>query len=146
MTMFRDDQLEAALAELVRTDEIAGRILGQGAGTSHQTSDKSKILSVTVSGHGELRELRFRGDAYRELAPAELADLLVKTIEQARQTARQRALEGVQELMRELPPIGRLSEVGSTDDFVEELLGLFTRNMPDSGAPPAPPDQNGRWS
>ncbi|EFC84682.1 hypothetical protein FrEUN1fDRAFT_2237, partial [Parafrankia sp. EUN1f] len=86
------------------------------------------------------------GDGYRDLAPAEFADLLVKTIEQARAGARSIALAGLRDLMLELPsPIGRMGEVDSSEELVEELLGMFTRNMPDSGAAPVA-DRNGHWS
>jgi hypothetical protein len=101
---------------------------------------------VTVGAQGDVRELRFRGEGYRDLAPAELADLLVRTIEQARQAAREKALAGMRELMVDLPsPIGRLGEVASVDELVEELADMFTRNQPDGGKPVAPPDGDGVW-
>src|SRR5262249_55810382 len=128
-------------------DEVAMRILQQSAEISQQTSDKNKIMTVTVAGRGELKEIKFRGDAYRELAPAELADLLVKTIEEARRAAQERALDGIQELMHEVPPLsGDLTEMGTADEFAQELLGMFTRNMPDSGRAPTRPDEKGHRS
>ncbi|CAO5147320.1 YbaB/EbfC DNA-binding family protein [Frankia sp. AiPs1] len=145
MAMFDDSFMESALAELARTEEITARIRTEGAEVSFQATDRNKLLSVTVGGQGEIRELRFRGDAYRELAPAELADLLVKTFEQARQGARARALAGMQELMRGLPPIGRLADMASIDELVDELTGMFVRNMPDDGQPPVPPAEPGAW-
>jgi DNA-binding protein YbaB len=146
MAKFGDEQMEAALQALVRTDEVAMRILEQSAKISQQTSDRNKILTVTVGGRGELREISFRGDAYRELAPAELADLLVKTIEDARLAAHERALDGIQELMHWVPPpSGDLTDVGMADEFAQELLDTFIRNMPDSGHTPTRPDEKGRW-
>nr|MDT0664134.1 YbaB/EbfC family nucleoid-associated protein [Micromonospora sp. DSM 115978] len=105
MALFGDEQLEAALAELVRTDEVAQRVLREGAEVTAKASDKNKIMTVAVGGRGELKEIKFRGDGYRELAPAELADLLVKTIERARADARERALAGAQGLMRGIPAL-----------------------------------------
>lgn len=146
MALFDDSLLESTLAELARTEEITARIRTEGAQATFQASDKNKLFSVTVGGQGDIRELKFRGDAYRELAPAELADLLVRTIEQARKGARERALAGVQELMRELPSsVGRLAEIGSVEELVDELTDMFTRNMPDDGLTPVPPDETGQW-
>ncbi|OHV30840.1 hypothetical protein CC117_27370 [Parafrankia colletiae] len=130
MALFGDEQMEAALAELVRTDELAARILRESEQITQQTSDKNKILTVIVGGRGELREIRFRGDAYRELAPAELADVLVKTIEQARRTAQQRALADAQQLMHQMPAVaGDLTSLANAEDFAQELLDVFTRNQ-----------------
>ncbi|SNQ46309.1 conserved hypothetical protein [Frankia canadensis] len=146
MTLFDDSLMEAALAELARTEEITSRIRTEGAAVTFEASDRNRLLSVTVGAQGDVRELRFRGDGYRDLAPAELADLLVKTIEQARLGARAKALAGMRELMVDLPsPVGRLGEVASVDELVEELAGMFTRNQPDSGKPVAPPDGDGVW-
>lgn len=146
MALFDDNQMEALVAELAHTEEIAKRIREHGAQRSHRTSDKNKLLSVTVGGRGEIRDLTFRGDGYRELAPAELADLLVKTIERARVEARRQALAGLQELMLELPaPVGNLAEAQSAEELVDEVLGMFTRNMPDGNRELAPPDESGQW-
>jgi hypothetical protein len=146
MALFGDEQLEAALAALTRTDEAASRLLRRDKKVvSQQASDKNKLVTVTVTSKGELREMTFRGDAYRDLAPAELADLLVRTIEQARRAARDEAFEGVQELMRDVPLFGLdLSAVGSGEEFAAELLEIFTRNMSDTGLGAAPPDEEGR--
>ncbi|CUU56046.1 YbaB/EbfC DNA-binding family protein [Parafrankia irregularis] len=146
MGLFDESLLEAARAELARTEEVTARIRREGAAVRHQASDRGKLLTVTASGDGEITAISFRGDGYRDLAPAELADLLVKTIEQARTGARSIALAGLQDLMLDLPsPIGRLGEVDTSEELVEELLGMFTRNMPDSGAAPVA-DRNGHWS
>ncbi|WP_261571079.1 YbaB/EbfC family nucleoid-associated protein [Frankia gtarii] len=146
MALFDDNQLEAAMAELARTEEVTERIRRRGEETTYRTTDKNKLLSVTVGGRGELRELTFRGDGYRDLAPAELADLLVKTIERARKEVRRKVMAGVQELMLELPsPVGNLAEVDSAEGLVDELARMFTRNMPDDGGELAPPEGNGVW-
>jgi DNA-binding protein YbaB len=146
MALFDDNQLEAAMAELRHTEEVTERIRRQSEEASHRTSDKNKLLSVTVGGRGEIRDLTFRGDGYRDLAPAELADLLVKTIERAREEVRRQVLAGMQELMLDLPsPVGNLAEADSAEGLADELLAMFTRNMPDEGRELAPPEENGRW-
>ncbi|KJE19670.1 hypothetical protein FF36_06038 [Frankia torreyi] len=146
MAMFDEHQLEAAMAELAHTEEVTERIRRRGEETTYRTTDKNKLLSVTVGGRGEIRDLTFRGDGYRDLAPAELADLLVKTIERARKEVRRQVLAGAQELMLELPsPVGNLAEVDSAESLVDELLRMFTRNMPDDGRELAPPEGNGLW-
>ncbi|ONH62029.1 hypothetical protein CcI49_00910 [Frankia sp. CcI49] len=145
MGLFDDDLMEAALAELARTEEVTARIRREGVAARHRASDRGKLLTVTASGDGKITDISFRGDAYRELAPAEFADLLVKTIEQARSGALDTALAGMRDLMLELPSsIGRLAEVQSSDELVEELLGMFTRNIPDDDASPAQPENGHR--
>jgi hypothetical protein len=134
-----------ALAELAATEEITERIRRQGEEASFRASDRNKLFSVTVDGRGEIRELTFRGDGYRELPPAELADLLVKTIERARTEARRRALAGAQELMRELPfPMGDLAEVGSTEELTKEIQRMFSMFTTEDGGEPGRPAQTGR--
>jgi DNA-binding protein YbaB len=145
--LFEDDILESALAEFHRTKEIADRIRAEGSQVTVQASDRNKVLSLTVNGKGDVQELKFRGDAYRDLAPAELADLIVKTIERARRDAQGRARAGRQELLRGLPQsMGRLAEVRSAEELVEAVDDLFARNMPDGGRPLAPPRRTGEWT
>lgn len=89
--------------------------------------DKERLLSVTVGGQGELCELTFHGDAYRQLAPAELADLIVTTAAKAREGARRRAMAGAAELTGDLTRLSDTARTaGSIDELVEGVVGLVT--------------------
>jgi|1186.fasta_scaffold859090_2 hypothetical protein len=54
--------------------------------TSKATSDK-RMLTATVGPHGELTALKFNSHDYHDLSSAELAALIVKTVQKARDTA-----------------------------------------------------------
>jgi DNA-binding protein YbaB len=51
--------------------------------TSATARDRS--VTVVVGSQGELREITFHTDSYRQMAPKELSDLLVKLTTQARE-------------------------------------------------------------
>ena len=44
---------------------------------------KRRQVSAIVDSRGELLELKFHGTGYRNLAPAELADIIVSTVREA---------------------------------------------------------------
>ncbi|TYK43071.1 YbaB/EbfC family nucleoid-associated protein [Actinomadura decatromicini] len=46
-----------------------------------------RVLTVTVGPLGELVSLKFNDENYRDLAPTDLADLIVRTVEKAREKA-----------------------------------------------------------
>jgi len=132
MTASGDEELLAQLRsalDQVRSASDQARRRARQARTTAQ--DKERLLSVTVGGHGELAELTFHGDAYRDLAPAELADLIVKTTTSARQEAQRKAMAGVSVLGADL---GRLDAAargaGSVDELVESITSAVTRGMP----------------
>ncbi|OAA29206.1 hypothetical protein UG55_100317 [Frankia sp. EI5c] len=128
--LFGEDEMEAALAQLARIDETASRILEQGSGLRETATDRNRTVSVTVDGRGEVHEVHFRGEAYRDLAPAELADLLVRTIGQARRAAREKALAGLADLPLAVPPVdGDLADPATADAFAADLMAMFSRNM-----------------
>ena len=91
MASIGDEELLAEMRsalDAVQTASDRARRQVQEARTT--VRDKDHLLSVTVGGIGELRELTFHGDAYRELAPAELAALIVTTTTGAREDVRWR--------------------------------------------------------
>jgi DNA-binding protein YbaB len=53
---------------------------------STATSDK-RMLTATVGPHGELTALKFNSQDYRDLSSTELAALIVKTVQKARDAA-----------------------------------------------------------
>jgi hypothetical protein len=111
--------------EMVRAASEQARRRASEARTT--VEDKEKLLSATVGGHGELCEITFHGTAYRELAPAELANLIVTTVRQARDRAQRTALAGTAKLTGDL---SRLSDTArrarSIDELIEGIVGLVT--------------------
>lgn len=87
--------------------------------------DKENILSVTASAHGELHQITFHGDSYRDLAPAELADLIVKTARRACKGARQAALEESASIAGDLFDLHTTAQrATSIDELIEGIVGL----------------------
>ena len=125
------EHFSAVQEALARTQETADRVRRQTAEVKFTARDKDRLLSATVGGRGELREVTFHGDEYRELAPAELGALLVKTIEQARAGARQRAMASIGDLVADLPRLRATAQGASSfEDLLEGLVGLVTRPGP----------------
>ncbi|MEU2228558.1 YbaB/EbfC family nucleoid-associated protein [Streptomyces sp. NPDC018347] len=97
-----DDQLEELRAgyqaQLARIGELQNR-MREVTGTA---TAKAQAMKVTVGPQGELLSVEFPTGAYRGMAPKELADLIVKTV----QEARGKATEALAEVMTPHLPKG----------------------------------------
>ncbi|MEV2275674.1 YbaB/EbfC family nucleoid-associated protein [Nocardiopsis sp. NPDC049922] len=62
---------------------------------------KSRLVGAKVNGRGELVELKFHNQNYREMAPAELASAIVDVITRARARMAERIAEAYQPFMPE---------------------------------------------
>jgi len=127
MSSMGDEELLAEMtAALSRVREQSDRIRQQ-VRQKTTVQDRERLLSATVDGHGELRQLLFHGDAYRELAPAELADLVVRTVAKARDGARRKTMAGVRALTGDLPGLGDTARGAATvDELIEGIVGLVS--------------------
>lgn len=128
MTSLGDEELLAQMRSALEQVRGASDRARQRARQSRTTAqDKERLLTVTVGGQGELVELTFNGDAYQDLAPAELADLIVKTTASARQEAQRKAMAAVTALG---PDLGQLDAAArgarSVDELVESIVGAVT--------------------
>ncbi|MEV0128434.1 YbaB/EbfC family nucleoid-associated protein [Dactylosporangium sp. NPDC050688] len=128
MTSLGDEELLAQMRSALDQVRGASDRARQRARQSRTTAqDKERLLTVTVGGQGELVELTFNGDAYQDLAPAELADLIVKTTASARQEAQRKAMAAVTALG---PDLGQLDAAArgarSVDELVESIVGAVT--------------------
>jgi DNA-binding protein YbaB len=94
--------------------------------SSTTVQDRERQLSVTVGGHGELTGLVFHGEVYHDLAPAELADLIVKTVASAAAKARRKAVAGAGDLMSGL---GQLDAAARSAGSMEELVESVVRQV-----------------
>ncbi|GAB2922104.1 hypothetical protein GCM10027280_06660 [Micromonospora polyrhachis] len=128
MSMLGDEELLAemrsALDDIRATTDRVRRRVNQAKTT---VEDKKKLLSVTVGGHGELTQIAFNGDAYRQLAPAELADLIVTTVRTAREGAQRKVMAGTAELTGDLSQLGDTARTAtSMEQLVEGIVGLVS--------------------
>ncbi|WP_233571046.1 YbaB/EbfC family nucleoid-associated protein [Nocardiopsis sp. Huas11] len=90
---------------------------------------KNRLVGAKVNGKGELVELKFHTQNYREMAPAELADAVLDVITRARDKMADR----VAELYKPFMPEGL--------DANEAMNGRFdTRGMFERMGVPLPPE------
>ncbi|MEV0701211.1 YbaB/EbfC family nucleoid-associated protein [Saccharopolyspora sp. NPDC050389] len=94
------------------------------AETTTRVESPNRMVAVVLDGQAELREIKFLNTDYRTMAPADLGEILLRTIQQGRA----KAAEKVQELM----PAEALGDVdlrgvatGEAD--LSDLLGQIMR-------------------
>ena len=93
------ERMESTLAELRAQQQ---KIRDFGASMAAQTTaltSKNRMVSATVDSRGTLTELAFKGSRWRNLAPAELAALIVETVARAQETASKQAMKAAAGLM-----------------------------------------------
>ncbi|MCX4472963.1 YbaB/EbfC family nucleoid-associated protein [Micromonospora sp. NBC_01655] len=129
MSMLGDEELLAEMrAALKDVEEATDRVRRRVARAQTTVEDKKKLLSVTVGGHGELTRITFNGDAYRRLAPAELADLIVTTTRTAREKAQRKTMAGTAELTRHLSGLDDAAQsAASIEELVEGIASMVSR-------------------
>lgn len=102
-----EDALDRAVAEAERLGAAAEELRAGMAAVTAEATSRDRCLTVTVGAAGELAAVAFHGDAYRALAPAELADVLVETARRARDLGRTRVEECARRLWpAEVSPLG----------------------------------------
>ncbi|MFR9731794.1 YbaB/EbfC family nucleoid-associated protein [Saccharopolyspora sp. MS10] len=81
------NDLDAAMAALEEEQRKLAQIgeVRQNETTTVQAKDRS--LEMTFDGGGELTEIKFNGTKYRSMAPAQLAHVIVETLQQGRAQA-----------------------------------------------------------
>ncbi|MFG3165556.1 YbaB/EbfC family nucleoid-associated protein [Streptomyces sp. NPDC048200] len=96
-----DQQIEDLLGEYRRQREQAAETRRRINATTSTATAPRQTVKVTVGAQGEVTAIEFPTGAYRRMAPKELADVLLATIQQARSEA----LDGVAGVLAgELPP------------------------------------------
>ena len=93
MTTPMHNRLEAALTELREQQEKIRHFNTAQKEQRTTILSKNRMVSVTVDSGGRLTELVFKGNRYRNLAPAELASVVKDTISRA-QVAAEEAVRG----------------------------------------------------
>lgn len=127
MTSPLDDQLEQALAELREQGE---RIRGfQAELAQHSTTvvSKDRLVTATVGGNGRLTALSFKGNRYRTMSSAELAKLLMETVNSALEQASKTTMEAAQALMPTGLDIDGVSLDGDLN--IDEFLNVALKKV-----------------
>lgn len=96
-----DQQIEDLLEQYRRQREEAAETRRRINATTATATAPRQTVKVTVGAQGEVTAIEFPTGAYRRMAPKELADVLLTTLQQARSEA----LEGAAGVLAgELPP------------------------------------------
>jgi YbaB/EbfC DNA-binding family protein len=120
------DDLAAAMDTYHRRRAGLSRLPEAMAGVRATAMAPRQVVSATVGARGEVVEIKFPSNAYRNLPPTELSAVIVRTIEQARQKALQAAAEVLDPL---LPPALSARDLLSGTADLERLLHTETRPM-----------------
>jgi DNA-binding protein YbaB len=95
MTSAFEPVLNEMMAEIQKQRDELMRLQREMPEISGSARSKRRQVSATVDARGEVVELQFHGTGYRSLAPAELANIIVETIREARAEAQQHLWEVV---------------------------------------------------
>ncbi|GAB3733682.1 hypothetical protein GCM10027598_58520 [Amycolatopsis oliviviridis] len=79
-----DAGIEEAMAALEREREKLGKLSEHWRDGRTTVRAKDQSLSMTFDGRGELVEMSFNEAKYRKLAPAQLASVVVETLQRGR--------------------------------------------------------------
>ena len=99
MTAPIHNRLEAALTELRESQEKIRQFNTAQKEQRTTILSKNRMVSVTVDSGGRLTDLMFKGNRYRNLAPAELASVVKETITRAQVAAEQAVREAASGLL-----------------------------------------------
>lgn len=122
------------------------------AETTTVVDSRNKMLTVTLDGNGELRDLKFNTTGYRSMAPAELSAVILETL----QKARGQSMETMQEVMDDAGIGGNINvkDLTSEDADFSAVLGKvmepsmeLMREAGGTGAKPSQqqPDDDDGW-
>ncbi|WP_326553461.1 YbaB/EbfC family nucleoid-associated protein [Micromonospora sp. NBC_01813] len=84
MTSAWESQIQQGLTEVRRYQEDLGRMQRSMQERSASVTTADRAMTVVVGAQGELKELTFLGQAYRTMAPTDLAKAIVGAYQQAR--------------------------------------------------------------
>src|SRR4051812_12549200 len=102
--------LNEAMAELEKQRASLTRLHAGMEEVTGSARSKRRQVSVSVDARGDITELKFHGTAYRSLSPAELADIIVETIREAKQSAQSTLAESLRDV---LPADAEVAEIVS---------------------------------
>ncbi|MEV0135000.1 YbaB/EbfC family nucleoid-associated protein [Dactylosporangium sp. NPDC050688] len=142
MTIPLHNQVEHAMAQLRATQDALDAVQRELSETTTSSTSRNRAVTVTVDGRGEITAITFPTGAHRSMAPAELGELLVETIREARQAASQTAVSLFTPLMPSGTNLGALLDGDlDLDGMIAEALQAATAPLPgeQSGPQEGPP-------
>jgi DNA-binding protein YbaB len=106
MTSPYEETLNEALAAYKHQQEQLTETREKLSTVTNTVTSARQVVTATVGRHGEVLSLAFPSSAYKRMAPAELASVIVKTI----QDARAKSLEVSAGLLAPMLPAGFSAE------------------------------------
>jgi DNA-binding protein YbaB len=131
MAFSMHDQLEQAAAELREQGE---RIRGFQAELERRSTtvvSKDRMVTVTVAGTGKVTELSIKGNRYRMMPPAELANVVMETVNAALEQASSETMAAARTLMPSDFGAGGVGADGIID--IEEFMKTAMEKINGSG-------------
>jgi len=123
MTSAFDHAMDDVLAHFDKQREDLVRLHRSMDEVSRTVRSRRRQVSATVDARGEIVELKFHGQSYKTMEPADLAKLIVDTIREARDEARGQMLASLADVD---PESAEFMQVASTVDWSQQLAESFT--------------------
>ena len=131
MTYSMHEQIEQAATELRQQGERIQGFQAELARRSTTVVSKDRMVSATVSGAGKVTALSIKGNRYRMMPPAELANIVMETVNAALEQASAETMAAARTLM----PSGFGADGVGADGIVdiEELMKAAMEKINDVG-------------
>jgi DNA-binding protein YbaB len=141
MTSAFESAINEAMAELEKQRKTMVQLTESLNEITGSARSKRRQVSVTVDGRGDITELTFHGQAYRSLPPADLASIIVETIQDAKQAAQEQVWQSIAEAVPEgLEFAQAATGVRDWSDTLGEVMTIPKPLMEMLNAPPESPD------
>lgn len=128
-----EKHLEETLNQLADLQARVPELRKQYEDAEQETRSKDRRVSASVAPNGEVRSLSFHGESYRKMPAKELAELVLRTINQAREQAMTDAREQVfQSLDPQVRALLGGSNATSENWSVDSMLKRFLGNVGDT--------------
>jgi len=116
-----EDAIKELMAEFEKTKRDIAKAQKGMTEVSATARSKSRMLSVTVNGRGDVTDLKFHSQSWRNMAPGELSKVILQTIKDARAKSHKEMWSAMQEFA---PPGVDLSTAISGElDWAAALSG-----------------------
>jgi DNA-binding protein YbaB len=127
MALDGEEALRQAQERLRQTEDRLAKVRKEVEESRVTVRSTDNMITVVVDGKGELVSIAFSTTKWRRMAPAELGDALVKTINKAREDSRAELMRSYSDVMpKPLRPAGAAEGRGSLEDMLNRMLGRST--------------------
>ncbi|WP_371649065.1 MULTISPECIES: YbaB/EbfC family nucleoid-associated protein [unclassified Streptomyces] len=123
-----EQQLEEAMADLAAHTRRVQEMQAELATVTGSATSRGRLVSATVDSGGRLTDLKFHTEEFRTLPPAQLADLVKSTVNEARDAVTAKVGKSVRPLVGEQ---GDLAQGLFGGSGIEDLLAPLRAMRPD---------------